>query len=219
MFFQRYVFAFTLYLNAHLPCYLFYFKISLYSLQKSIFKVKPNQEPPHPSRRTVSATHLRPANWGCSQSLTGPTQKRLWATAVAGREFLLEGKSLYVRPSSPNGKMFMLSRFGSQPQAESEAQQQIHTRSALVLSFQLPRRAPAHVQIRVLIFSFLQPFQNVLADTGLSLFLRLAAFWTFSLQGVLGELRWHPRFLLWASDTSWWEPPAWDSCPQCTYYT
>lgn len=51
--------------------------------------------------------------------------------------------------------------------------------------FRLPaaKASPVHAQIGVLILSFLQSClpKHVLADTGLSLFLKSAAFWTFSL--------------------------------------
>lgn len=123
--------------------------------KKSIFRIKPKQEPPPPPKSMHRECNT--AGYRKPRLLTQPGRSCTEKTStVAGREFLLEGKPLYVRPSSVNGMIFMPSRFGSQTQ--------IHMCSALVLGFRLPRPAPGHVQIRILLLSFLQPFQNMFSQ-------------------------------------------------------
>lgn len=105
LFFQKYIFAFNLYLSAYLPCCLFYFKISLNSLQKFIFWVKPKQTP-------TPVQMCSDCNTSVHWESRLPTEPN-WATLVADREFLLDKKILYLRPSSLDGMIFMPSRFGS----------------------------------------------------------------------------------------------------------
>ena len=51
---------------------------------------------------------------GCPPSPAGPAWKRHQATTTAGREFLLEGKPLYVRPPGFNGMISTPAGLGSQ---------------------------------------------------------------------------------------------------------
>lgn len=170
LFFQKYVFAFTLYLSTHLPCCLFYFKISLNSLQKHIFWVKPKQTP----TQIQMCSDCNTSVYWESRLLIEPN----WATLAAKREFLLDRKILYLSPSSLDGTIFVPSRFGSQ------LQQQIHTCSC----FRVPATKAslgAHSDQRPQPFFPSALWRHTLTDTGLSLFLRLSVFWIFSPYGVL----------------------------------
>lgn len=87
---------------------------------------------------------LTEPDWSCTEKTLGYNHSK------QGISF---GRETPVRQTTHfNEIILMLSRFGSQ------LQQQIHMCAALILGFQLPRPALAHIQISILILSFLQPF-------------------------------------------------------------
>lgn len=145
--------------------------------QKSIFRVKPKWEQPHPNKCRVSAMYLSTATWSCWQCLTGPRQKTLGYNH--SRQFLIEVKPLYVRPSSFIGIISYLPGLGPSRRLNLRCSRLIHVLLLSQSSSCQAQPGACSDQSPQFFFPSALPIY-AFVDTGLSLFLRSAAFWTFS---------------------------------------